>query len=81
MSKYAVIIGAGPAGLTAGYELLKNTDIKPVVFELFIKQQKPITFLKVGYLITFNFIRNANTFTPNRENSADWKNSVTMMDF
>ncbi|MDW8353368.1 MAG: NAD(P)/FAD-dependent oxidoreductase [Bryobacterales bacterium] len=29
----AVIIGAGPAGLTAAYELLKRTDIKPVVLE------------------------------------------------
>jgi len=33
MSKTALIIGAGPAGLTAAYELLKHTDIKPVVLE------------------------------------------------
>ena len=33
MSKIAVIIGAGPAGLTAAYELLKKTDIKPIIFE------------------------------------------------
>src|SRR3954469_8004719 len=32
-SKKAIIIGAGPAGLTAAYELLKRTDIKPVVLE------------------------------------------------
>jgi len=32
-SKTAVIAGAGPAGLTAAYELLKTTDIKPVIFE------------------------------------------------
>ena len=32
--KTAIIIGAGPAGLTAAYELLKNTDIKPIVFEM-----------------------------------------------
>ena len=32
-SKTAIIIGAGPAGLTAAFELLKRTDIKPVVFE------------------------------------------------
>ena len=29
--KKAIIIGAGPAGLTAAYELLKRTDIKPIV--------------------------------------------------
>ncbi len=29
----AIIIGAGPAGLTAAYELLKRSDIKPVVYE------------------------------------------------
>ncbi|MBQ8344842.1 MAG: NAD(P)/FAD-dependent oxidoreductase [Clostridia bacterium] len=29
----ALIIGAGPAGLTAAYELLKQTDIKPIVLE------------------------------------------------
>ncbi|MEW5801435.1 MAG: NAD(P)/FAD-dependent oxidoreductase [bacterium] len=32
--KTAVIIGAGPAGLTAAYELLEKTDIKPVVYEM-----------------------------------------------
>ncbi len=29
----AVIIGAGPAGLTAAYELLKRTDAHPLVLE------------------------------------------------
>ena len=29
----AVIVGAGPAGLTAAYELLTRTDVKPVVLE------------------------------------------------
>jgi len=33
MSKKAIIIGAGPAGLTAAYELLKRTDIQPIVLE------------------------------------------------
>jgi protoporphyrinogen oxidase len=33
LKKVAVIIGAGPAGLTAAYELLAKTDIKPVIFE------------------------------------------------
>ena len=33
MKKTAVIIGAGPAGLTAALELLRNTDIQPIVLE------------------------------------------------
>src|SRR6266446_3535825 len=32
--KTAIIIGAGPAGLTAAYELLTRTDIRPVVIEM-----------------------------------------------
>ena len=31
--KHAIIVGAGPAGLTAAYYLLKHTDIKPIVLE------------------------------------------------
>lgn len=33
MQKRAIIIGAGPAGLTAAYELLKRTDVIPIVLE------------------------------------------------
>ncbi|MBF0233086.1 MAG: NAD(P)/FAD-dependent oxidoreductase [Desulfamplus sp.] len=33
MQKTAVIIGAGPAGLTAAYELVKRGNIKPIVLE------------------------------------------------
>jgi len=33
MGKTAIIIGAGPAGLTAAYELLERTDITPVILE------------------------------------------------
>ncbi len=32
--KKAIIIGAGPAGLTAAYELLTKTDIHPIVLEM-----------------------------------------------
>jgi protoporphyrinogen oxidase len=32
--KIAVIAGAGPAGLTAALELLKRSDIQPVIYEL-----------------------------------------------
>src|SRR4029077_7010012 len=31
--RVAIIIGAGPAGLTAAYELIKRTDVKPIVLE------------------------------------------------
>jgi protoporphyrinogen oxidase len=31
--RIAIIIGAGPAGLTAAYELLTRSDIKPIVLE------------------------------------------------
>src|SRR6476660_8565107 len=33
MAKKAIIIGAGPAGLTAGLELLRRTDIVPIILE------------------------------------------------
>jgi len=33
MKKTAIIIGAGPAGLTAAYELLTRSDIHPIVIE------------------------------------------------
>jgi protoporphyrinogen oxidase len=33
MTRQAIIIGAGPAGLTAAYELLTRTDIHPIVIE------------------------------------------------
>jgi protoporphyrinogen oxidase len=35
MTRQAIIIGGGPAGLTAAYELLTRTDIKPIVLERF----------------------------------------------
>lgn len=33
LDKKAIIMGAGPAGLTAAYEFLKRTKIKPIVIE------------------------------------------------
>lgn len=33
MKQTAIIIGAGPAGLTAAYEFLHKTDIRPIVIE------------------------------------------------
>lgn len=32
--KKAIIIGAGPAGLTAAYELISKTRIKPIIYEM-----------------------------------------------
>jgi len=34
IQKTAIIIGAGPAGLTAAHELLSKTDIKPIIYEM-----------------------------------------------
>ena len=34
MSRTAVIVGAGPAGLTAAYELQRSSDVRPIVFEM-----------------------------------------------
>lgn len=33
MTKTAIIVGAGPAGLTAAYELIDKTDVHPIIFE------------------------------------------------
>jgi protoporphyrinogen oxidase len=35
MKRQAIIIGGGPAGLTAAYELLTRTDVHPIVLERF----------------------------------------------
>src|ERR1700727_2624860 len=32
-NRKALIIGAGPAGLTAAFELVRRTDIQPIVLE------------------------------------------------
>ena len=34
MEKTAIIIGAGPAGLTAAYELLEKSNIRPIILEI-----------------------------------------------
>ena len=33
MTRKAIIIGAGPAGLTTAYEMLTRSDIEPVILE------------------------------------------------
>ena len=32
--KTAIIIGAGSAGLTAAFELVHRTDVKPIIYEM-----------------------------------------------
>jgi protoporphyrinogen oxidase len=34
VSRTAVIVGAGPAGLTAAFELQRSSDVRPIVFEM-----------------------------------------------
>jgi len=31
--KNVIIIGAGPAGLTAAYQLLRHSEVKPIILE------------------------------------------------
>lgn len=33
MTRTAIIVGAGPAGLTAAFELLQRSDVKPIIIE------------------------------------------------
>ncbi|MDF2190530.1 NAD(P)/FAD-dependent oxidoreductase [Paraflavitalea sp. CAU 1676] len=58
MQKKAIIIGAGPAGLTAAYELLKRTDVKPIVLE----KDKQVG----GISKTVNYKGNKMDFGPHR---------------
>ena len=39
--KKVVIIGAGPAGVTAGYELLKNREDSEETYEVLILERQP----------------------------------------
>ena len=59
--KVAVIIGAGPAGLTAAYELVTRTDITPIVLEK--------TDRIGGIATTINFYGNRIMFEPSEKGS------------
>ena len=52
----AIIIGAGPAGLTAAYELLTRTGIKPIVLE---KQLKLWDWISYYYICGPGEVMNA----------------------
>lgn len=56
--KIAIIIGAGPAGLTAAYELLEKTDITPIIYEM--------TDVIGGIARTVNFKGNRIDIGPHR---------------
>lgn len=58
MPKKAIIIGAGPAGLTAAYELLKRTDIVPIILEK--------SDMVGGISRTYNFKGNRMDMGPHR---------------
>lgn len=76
MLKKAVIIGAGPAGLTAAYALLKKTDIHPIVLE----QSKALG----GLSRTVNFSGNRmdigghRFFTKSKQIKELWKNIMPL---
>ncbi len=71
-SKQAIIIGAGPAGLTAAYELLRNSDIKPIV----VDSSETIGGLSATYRYKGNFIDvgGHRFFSDNQDIISWWKN-------
>ena len=53
MSKTVIIIGAGPAGLTAAYELVKQR-IFPVVLENWGGDKHPVNYTQQGIELVTN---------------------------
>ena len=68
----ALIIGAGPAGLTAAFELVKRTDIRPIVLEkeeVALSRSKSLAALKVAVRRDLEWLLNTRraerAFPPN----------------
>ena len=78
--KIAIIIGAGPAGLTAALELLRHSNIKPVILEMTDTVLTPsIEYMTTHTLLGVNTVT-AQTLTTPAEAGDNDKGKVCIKD-